>query len=421
MKVLLSAYACEPGKGSEPGVGWKWTCGLPDRVALTVLTRSNNREAITRTVEGTPSDHPLRGVRFLYHDLGPVWRYLKRRGLLPTMAYYFLWQWTAARRFHSEASASDVIHHLTFCTSLCPGFWQAHHHKLVIGPTAAPLVNPHYLPLFGAKAPLQALRNLLIRRCLRLSWWRDTFRKAAVVVPANSETRSLFQSAGVPTREIMLDTGAPEPCAGTDRAATPEAVSGEPACVFLYAGVIERRKGLEMIVRAFASAAPRMKPVSAKLVILGQGPDLARLKHLARNLGLSDRIEFPGAVPHGQVALHFRKSDVFVFASVRDASGGVNLEAMSHGLPLVCIAHQGIADITTDDCAERIPAGDIGQTIEGLSDAFVRLARNPETRQRMGESAKHRAMGAFAWPDKFSRMISCYGETVRKASSQTSR
>lgn len=412
MKVLLSAYACEPGKGSEPGVGWRWTCGLAERVVLTVLTRSNNQAAIQHEVAATSPGDPLRQVRFLYHDLGGIWKFLKRHRLLPTMAYYFLWQWTAARRFRKEADEADIVHHLTFCTSLCPGFWRTGNRRLAIGPTAAPLVNPHYLPLFGLKSPVQAARNLLIRKSLRLPWLRDTFRNAAIVVPANSETQSLFQAMNVPTCEVMLDTGAPERDGRAAVEPMPAALSGNGDCVFLYAGVIERRKGLELVLRAFAEFRQNSAEVGARLILLGKGPDLPRLRKLSNSLGIADQIEFPGAVPHDQVASHFQRADVFIFASVRDASGGVNLEAMASGLPVICIAHQGVGDITDASCAERIDPGPISATIRDFADAIDRCARNRDRTRTMGTAAYRRAQGSFSWTAKFDTMLKHYENSL---------
>lgn len=68
MKILLSAYACEPGRGSEPGVGWHWMLALAERpgVELHVVTRANNRMAI----EAYRSVHPETwSVHFHYYDL----------------------------------------------------------------------------------------------------------------------------------------------------------------------------------------------------------------------------------------------------------------------------------------------------------------------------------------------------------------
>ena len=46
LRVLVSAYACEPGRGSEPGVGWHWVREIARFNEVWVITRMNNRKAI---------------------------------------------------------------------------------------------------------------------------------------------------------------------------------------------------------------------------------------------------------------------------------------------------------------------------------------------------------------------------------------
>ena len=74
MKVFLSAYACEPGKGSEPGVGWSWAQGLADRVELTGRVDVLPRTYIYATRSG-PGD----GFRQFAERARtePGWRYLE--------------------------------------------------------------------------------------------------------------------------------------------------------------------------------------------------------------------------------------------------------------------------------------------------------------------------------------------------------
>jgi glycosyltransferase involved in cell wall biosynthesis len=406
MKVLLSAYACEPDKGSEPGVGWNWACGLAERVELTVLTRVSNRDAIEATVRKLPPDHPLRSVRFLYHDLSEPFLLAKRTGLLPTMAYYILWQWSVARRHAKVADQADIVHHLTFCTLLCPGFWKLRQAKYVLGPVGAPQVNHHYLPLFGNRAWFQRLRGWIMSRFLHFSWLCRLLEQAAAVVPANSETRGLLVSQGIAAREVMLDTGAPENAIPRERGAEAGPIR------LIYAGQLERRKGLELSLRALAgvSAAGNCE---WRLTMLGSGPDRCRLEGLAASLGIGDWVKFTGAVPRAEVNRHLDEADAFLFTSVRDTSGGVNLEAMACGLPLVCIAHQGVGDITDDSCAERISPGPIPETIRQLVEAIRRLAADPARRLKMGAAAAQRARENFSWNEKFDRMISIYEEARR--------
>jgi glycosyltransferase involved in cell wall biosynthesis len=413
MKVLLSAYACEPGKGSEPGVGWRWTCGLAGRVRLTVATRANNRPAIDAELASRPANDPLHEVRFLYHELPGAFLRLKHSRLLPTMAYYIIWQWSLARALRDEADHADIIHHLTFCTPLCPGFWPDGKAARVIGPVGAPLVNPHYLPLFGKSRVIQSLRSALMRRLLLLPWLSRAFLHAAAVFPANSEAKQLLEAQGVTCQPVMLDTGAPESQPTTHN---PQPTTGAAACRFLYAGVLERRKGLELALRAFSSFIQHSKSNiqhSSSLTLLGSGPDRERLQALARDLGIADHVHFPGAVPQADVARHFAEADVFVFTSVRDTSGGVNLEAMASGLPILCIAHQGVGDITDDTCAIRVPPGPISETISALADGMIRLARDPALRSQLGQSARIRAVEEFSWQEKFDRMVEVYREVAR--------
>src|SRR2546426_9766353 len=114
LKVLISAYACEPNKGSEPEVGWQWALQMARFHGVTVLTRANNRPAIEQALEG------LRGQqraiselpKFVYHDRSAWLLDLKRRTKAIKL-YYLLWQKSAReviRRLH-EAHPYDLMHH----------------------------------------------------------------------------------------------------------------------------------------------------------------------------------------------------------------------------------------------------------------------------------------------------------------------
>lgn len=411
LNIFLSAYACEPGKGSEPGVGWRWVQGLAGRVDLTVLTRENNRIEIERELEKHNPADPLQRVSFIYHDLSPAFLFLKRAKLLPTMAYYILWQWTLARKFRNEVKKADIIHHLTFCTPLCPGFWPEHEPARVIGPVGAPLVNPHYLKVFGIGRFLQQLRGILMRHLIWLPWLRSAFHGASAVIPANSESKALLESMRVRCEPVMLDTGAPESSVSSNRE---KPISD--TCHFFYAGMLERRKGLELILRAFAK---HMDLISAngghesRLSLLGDGSDRKRLECLAQELGIVDHVSFLGRVSQHQVTMHFNDADVFVFTSVRDTSGGVNLEAMAAGLPILCIAHQGVGDITDDSCAYRVHPASIDETICNLAEGMDVLANNKELRIKLGLSARKRASECFSWDAKIQKIETIYQRVIK--------
>jgi hypothetical protein len=87
MKVLLSAYACEPGKGSEPGVGWSWVRQIARFAEVWVITRANNRG----TIEKALREEPLPNVHWVYFDL-PRWARFWKKGQRGVHLYYYLWQ-----------------------------------------------------------------------------------------------------------------------------------------------------------------------------------------------------------------------------------------------------------------------------------------------------------------------------------------
>ena len=68
MKVLVSAYACEPGKGSEPGVGWQWVRQIARFHDTWVITRANNREKIEADLLQRPGS--VDRHRFTFDDTG---------------------------------------------------------------------------------------------------------------------------------------------------------------------------------------------------------------------------------------------------------------------------------------------------------------------------------------------------------------
>ena len=86
-KVLMSAYACEPNKGSEPGVGWNWALHMSKEYEVYVITRLNNKEIIEEYLKKNPIEH----IHFYYHDCSKFKRKIKR---IPNgiFVYYKMWQ-----------------------------------------------------------------------------------------------------------------------------------------------------------------------------------------------------------------------------------------------------------------------------------------------------------------------------------------
>ena len=93
--VLLSAYACHPREGSEPGVGWRWLIGWLSVADVTLMTRSNNAESVRQGLEDSDL---LERVTILAFDLSPIWLFIKRHLPGGLYLYYARWQGRALLR-----------------------------------------------------------------------------------------------------------------------------------------------------------------------------------------------------------------------------------------------------------------------------------------------------------------------------------
>src|SRR5712672_1266630 len=133
LKVLISAYACEPNKGSEPEVGWRWALEMARFHDVTVLTRANNRRAIEQSLEQLRGSRPL--PQFVYHDEPAIILDFKK-SFRATKLYYIIWQRSAREviaRLH-KVNRFDLLHHVTFAAFRYPAAIWGHGIPCVWGP-----------------------------------------------------------------------------------------------------------------------------------------------------------------------------------------------------------------------------------------------------------------------------------------------
>ena len=115
-RIFVSAYACEPGLGSEIGVGWHWVLEMSKYFDLWVLTRRSNMPNINAWLAENPD---FSNINFIYYDL-PKWARFWKKGLRGVRLYYILWQLCSnniVKRTMIENNIS-IFHHLTYGNAL---------------------------------------------------------------------------------------------------------------------------------------------------------------------------------------------------------------------------------------------------------------------------------------------------------------
>ena len=129
------------------------------------------------------------------------------------------------------------------------------------------------------------------------------------------------------------------------------------------------------------------------LLIAGDGPELENLKSLARDLGLADRVHFPGRADRRQVASYMAGCEFFVIPSPAEPFGIVVLEAMAAGAAVIAVNNAGPAEIITD--------GVNGLLVERsepaqLAAAMQRLTGDNALRDRLSTAGRKHA-AEFSW------------------------
>jgi len=125
-----------------------------------------------------------------------------------------------------------------------------------------------------------------------------------------------------------------------------------PPYRLLAVGRFVRKKGFDHLLAACALL--RDAGVDLRLTLAGNGPLKRKLGRLARNLGLSPMVSFPGFVRHDELRDHFLSADIFLMPSVRAASGdrdglpNVIAEALLHRVPVIATDLAGIPEIIED-------------------------------------------------------------------------
>lgn len=164
----------------------------------------------------------------------------------------------------------------------------------------------------------------------------------------------------------------------------------------LAIGRLVPRKGFDRAVAALA------RIPDAELLIAG-GPDPAlldtdpeagRLRRLARELGVADRVRLLGAVPHERMPELIRGADLVLSTPRYEPFGIVPLEAMACGVPVVATGVGGHLDSVADRVTGRLVPPD---DPEALAHAVAELIASPELLRRYGEAGRKRVLARFSW------------------------
>ncbi|HLV85640.1 MAG TPA: glycosyltransferase [Candidatus Sulfotelmatobacter sp.] len=237
--------------------------------------------------------------------------------------------------------------------------------------------------------------------CRRIS--QRVYRSSGRVICISERVReAVLEATGKGCRTSVVYNGT-----NTELFSPEPELTSEEVTVLSVANLI-RIKGHETLIRAVAAIAADFPKLT--LQIIGDGPEGPRLRSLAQELGLSDRVQFLGRRSREQVAAAMRRSTVFALPSSYEGLGCVYLEAMATGKPVIGCRGQGIAEIIQHGTNGFLVGPDNERE---LALALSMLLRDEKLRRLLGTTARETILERLTLADQAQNLARIFRETAR--------
>ncbi|MFA4930102.1 MAG: glycosyltransferase [Patulibacter sp.] len=144
--------------------------------------------------------------------------------------------------------------------------------------------------------------------------------------------------------------------------------------------------------------------------VIGSGPHESKLRRLADELGVADRVDWRGQLPHREALAAARDADLFVMPSIDEAFGVAYIEAMAAAMPAIAsLGEAGPTEIAdAGDGITLVPPGDV----EALAEALDGLLDDPKIRRSQGASARATVAASFTWDRCGAATVAAYRDAI---------
>lgn len=387
MRILLSAYACRPNAGSEPGVGWNWATHLAARgMDVHVLVAKRNQEPIEAGLRANPIPY----LHFTYVSVPHEWA--KKNEAV----HYVLWQRAAlkaakelARKFRFQ-----VAHHVTYASVHVPSQLWRLGIPVVFGPVGGGQTAPaSMLKYFGAERSKERRRTLVTGSLKFSPLHRHWLQRMGHILAANRDTLNLVRSLGCKEASLMCDTAIP---ADYFAPAPRNFEERSTALKLLWVGRMLTRKALPLALDAL-----REVQGNVTLTLAGDGIDPSTVHQMIRERNLQQRVFWKGSrLTFEELRTAYAEHDAMLFTSLRDSFGSQLLEALAMGLPVITLDLHGAHDFVPEGAALKVAVGEPDETASNLARAIERYGSLPVSSKNEMSMRAWTFAKTLSWPER---------------------
>lgn len=410
--ILITAYAVNPYKGSEDGMGWNFILQAAKNQQVIAVTRINNGPHIRKYMQEHPEQQmQFSNVQFLYFDW-PRWMIFWKKGPILSLIYFYMWQLTLALWLLTKKFSFDIAHNLNFHNDWTPSFLWLLGKPFVWGPVGHhPKIGKEFLlKHYGRKAYLQD-RMLWLMKCW--FWYVDPFVyiskwRAAHIFCMNEDAAKKLRLS--PHRYSIMPSVASDALELQLQIATTKPDTFQVISVGRFVAL----KGFDISIQSFAAfyhTLPQDDQQKVSLTLVGQGPAKQMLQTMIEDAGIASCSTIIEWIPKSALDEVYRNSSVFLFPS-HEGAGMVVAEAMSYGLPVLCFQNEGPGAFVHPQSALPVSYGKYDEVVKAFAEKLHVLHSNQDAYQQEVALSLRRFQESFLWSVRGGAMKACYEKVI---------
>jgi glycosyltransferase involved in cell wall biosynthesis len=412
-RILISAYAISPVRGSEYGAAWNTVINLATQHELWVLYgMSDDHMGDTQTLKNFIKRSPVNNVHFVEVRPGKLARainLLNKAGLGWFFYFaYYLWQKSAlaVARDICKTVAIDVVHQLGPIGFREPGFLWKLSKPLVWGPIGGMnMVDERLLVDKPWATRLKfKVKNLINHIQLRYSGRiKEAFQQADVLMAATSQgQQTIWEKFGIDSQYFSEQGIMAAPYLDETKF---DRINQRVQLV--WCGNLIQRKNLTMFLDALSGIHQR----NWVLHVLGNGPLDKKLKQKAAGLNLNDRIQWHGHVQRKEAVDIISASHLHIITSVAEDNPAVIFEALTYGVPTLTIDHCGMGDVINNQCGIKIKMDDYDVMVSNMRLALTAVLDEPTALVNLARKTLTCA-SEHSWENRLCKLNKMYDNAV---------
>lgn len=391
-KILFSAFACHPERGSEDLVGWNWVNQAAKRYEVEVVTRVENKEAIEAL--------HTKNIKFHYCSSK------NKHQSLSIYYEYYLWQKESYKLIKELCSNEkyDYLWQITFGNVVLPTFLYKLDVPLIWGPSSGiDKINKVFYRRFKFKEkfPLQMIRNIIINTLKFNPVFNGMVKKSKKIIVRTPDTYNYIPKKYRNKTTIHWES-ALNPLDVYDMLDDKEYLDNNKFN-FVYTGQLIARKNIIFMLMAFSKVCKEKDDIH--LNIVGTGKMFDEILYKIEELKIKDKVTLWGRCSRKKTLSIVSQSDCCLFPSLIDALASSLLETMALKKPIICLNVSGMQYSMHDSFAIRVNVENYDQCVKEYSEAIRKITNmNTEDRIEMGENAYSYLIKNYNW-DEIGRFI----------------